>query len=371
MNNNNLVYNLRISVISPVHIGAGMEKCWTKNIDYFYDTKNREVNVIDLNDLLSGKSSDYASKIANAIAKQNLFSSNLFKLDSINAKHKYTIFPEPADIIRTHIRSGIGNLIIPGSSLKGAIRSALLGWLYSNDPEIKLISKNVEVELFGSVDDSVMRFIQISDSEFPDNCSKLYHSKIYSLSSNLKGTWKNARKGSESKFSPVGFVQTYECINEESVSASRIVIAKKTLELLTKKPKYTNKIVDLSENPLIKIFKTINSFTKTYLGKEIDYFKHHEGELSNNLIDELEYIQEKVTECKPNECILHLGSASGFHGITGDWQFTTHIINGIEPKINRGLIFSKPAAKTRRFFFEMDDEEPIFRAPGYIKLEVQ
>lgn len=383
----NLVEYIKIDVITPVHIGAGAEKKWIKDIDYFFD--QGKIKIFDIISLLKDKDDDYLSKVVEAISERKLFSdTTLISKNQIKPFIEYKYNREPDEIF-THIRNGLGKIYIPGSSLKGAIRSALLGYLYFKDQNIRKIGRNPKIDdvIFGNFKNSVMRFIQVTDAEFSNNSTSLFNTKIYSLgkSSNNKfeGQWKHDReneKGDRKKFSTNGFVNTYECLNIGAISASRIVITENIIKLLDSenKPKNTDEIIIRNNTkPVKEILKMINEQTKNYLEKEIKYFEYHEGDKSEIIIEELTNLLNETNKCKDNACILHLGSGSGFHGITGDWQFENHIIDHIRKimkngKIigNRGQINGKDAAKTRRLVFEKKENGYEFYPMGFVKLSL-
>lgn len=372
--NENIVKFIKIHVLTPVHIGAGTDKKWLKDIDFFYD--KGKVVFFDLAEILKGKNDDYIVKVANAVTERKLFKDNLVQKNEIQPIFVYSHNKEPDEIF-THIRTGIGNVFIPGSSLKGAITSALLGYLYKHDHEIRQIKRTekIDEEVFGGVENSVMRLIQIADAGFQCNDLGLFNSKIYSLNFNIKGQWKHQRSGSKPKFNAEGFVSTYECLKYGSKSYTRIAIVKNIIDKIhniedKKKPKNLNKILKVQNtDPVVELFKMINQQTRNYLDKEIKFFKKHGGDRSEHIIETLESLKEQANECQPHECILHLGSGSGFHGITGDWQFDSHIITGFG-RNGRGQINGRDAAKTRRLIFEEKDGDYVFYPMGFVKLSI-
>lgn len=373
----NLVNYLQIEVITPVHIGAGPDKKWINGLDYFYDKGT--IKFFDVAELLNGKNEDYIAKITNLITSGNLFKSGLINKNQIKPKIQYPHDIETGEIF-AHIRNGFGNIYIPGSSLKGAFRSALLGYLYQNDTTISRIGrvKDIDDKVFGDVRNSIMRFLQITDTEFNSKDANLFNTKIYSLNFNKKGQWK-IRNGSTPNFEDKNFVSTYECLNFKSKSVTRIAITEKIIKLFKDKPANTHKIIKTDiANPVIEILKMINEHTKNYLDKEIIFFERHQGDKSDIIIDYLKKLKYIADNCSEGECLLHLGSGSGFHGITGDWQFDSHIITNIreiknkkgEVVANRGQINNEDAAKTRRLIFEKQDNDCVFYPMGFVKLSI-
>ncbi|HOK98993.1 MAG TPA: type III-A CRISPR-associated RAMP protein Csm5 [Bacteroidales bacterium] len=380
----NLTYDLTLQVVTPVHIGAGTDKKWIKGFDYFRDNDGN-IKVYDINQLkaVDKETIDFiTSKILPTDKNSN-------PIREILSNRKINISPllsfkhtrEPQEIF-SHIRNGLYIPYIPGSSIKGAIRSAILGYLYQNNDEIKRLNlTKLDDEVFGDIENSIMRFLQVTDAYFKNEAIKLYDTKIYSLSSNYTGAWKHQRKGSRNRFDDKDFVSTYECIDIHQKSTFRINITEQIIKLLkNKKHRNTEKVIVPSNytDPLKEIFRMINEQTQSYLDKEINFFEKHKGDKYDIILNQyrsLKNIVDDFINNKNPKALLHLGSGSGFHGITGDWQFNTHIINGINNNKgrneNRGQINGKDAAKTRRLIFkETDDDEYVFTPFGFIVLSL-
>lgn len=375
--NENIVHYIKIKALTPVHVGAGPEKKWIKDLDFFYD--NGKIKVFDLSDVLKNKNGDFIVKVANAISGRKLFSSNLIQKKTIKPFFEFQHDGQPEEIF-VQSRTGMGDIIIPGSSLKGAITSAILGYLYKYDQETHSIGRDEKIDekIFGSIQNSVMRLIQFTDAQFAKNYTGLFNTKIYSMGYRLNGEWKHDlrnRNGDRSKFNENDFVNTYECIKTQSESYFRIVIVKNIIDqigkITEKKPQNIDKILKTNtSSPAIELFKMINQQTINYVKKEIEYFKQHEGDKSEQIIETLENLYSVASDCSESECVLHLGSGSGFHGVTGDWQFESHIITSLGDN-GRGQINATNAAKTRRLVFQKNAEgEYEFYPMGFVKLSV-
>ncbi|GIV42775.1 MAG: hypothetical protein KatS3mg034_2085 [Vicingaceae bacterium] len=379
MNYTNITYDLRIKTITPIHIGAGPEKKWIKGLDYCLNNEHIEffkLNHIDIDE-------NDIEKITSLFLSHNQNRNTIKEISKklkIKPAFKIKFNKEPNEIF-AHIRDGFNVPYIPGSSIKGALRSAILGYLCRKDEDINrnpFDSDDPDTIIFGTVENSIMRFLQVTDAHFTNEAMALYDTKIYSLDYNNQGAWKHNRKGSDENFNSTAFVSTYECININKQSKLRLNITAQIIKLLNdQKPIFTEKIIELSLNThttlLEKIFKMINEQTKLYLEKEIKFFAHHKGDKYDIILKQyysLKNIVEHFIENKNKQALLHLGSGSGFHGITGDWQFDTHIINGIERNSNRGLINEKPAAKTRKLIFRQDNDEFVFTPFGFIAISI-
>lgn len=130
-------YEVTIETISPLYIGSGMV---IKKKEYYFDRPNKEVYIFNLKKMLKGimdkglsrKYEDYMLNIRNQ-KDLNIFfrENNITKKDFINWVD-YTIDTNGVDLqrkdINTFYKESGNRLSIPGSSLKGAIRTALLAY---------------------------------------------------------------------------------------------------------------------------------------------------------------------------------------------------------------------------------------------------
>lgn len=323
----NSVSTLQLEVLSPLHIGTTNEKLWIQNIDYYYD--GAQVVVLDQYKMVKALSKAYTSRGDDGLkAYQNLLAGN--KNWDINrfledcditpttvAKNTYAVSNQPASEIRPLIRTGYNQPIIPGSSIKGALRSIFLHYLYN---EVKPIVDNIERELFGNIGNNLMKFIRPGDAVCEEvgivNC------ELFNLYQSY-GNWESDYKQ--------GFLISIEAFQKGASTTFRLGIADGLASILEKEgkrisrhltPKYLNRIVK-SGDPTTFLFKIINQYTRTHLEREIEFFKKY------NQAEDVEYIISNLESYKElaqgeNQCVLRLAYGSGFHGITGDWRFEDH-----------------------------------------------
>ncbi len=70
-------------------------------------------------------------------------------------------------------------------------------------------------------------------------------------------------------------------------------------------------------------------------------------------LDELlEEAYERVNVAAQKHPILRIGAGSGFHAMTGDWQFENHIETGVH---RGGRNDGKKKYKSRKFAFEFNE----------------
>ena len=195
-------YDVEIKVLSPLSIGAGTEKDWTKGSDFV--SKDGKIYKLNLGKIISRNidsnelSQYFAKRDADGIVR--ILGNNL---ENVSEK----VFSAPVDTdndIKSFVRNELsGKPVITGSSLKGAVRSVLFDYLRTTESR--------EREVFGNSKDGseFMRFIKFSDAEF-DN-TELVNTKIFNLhqdNGDWVGGWKhsgNPEGYTNSSFRPTGF----------------------------------------------------------------------------------------------------------------------------------------------------------------------
>lgn len=309
----NKKYRILIEVLTPLNIGAGAEKDLVKGIDYI--RKDGEIRKLSVERMVNAGidthrlASYYAEKNADSVCK--LIGS---KIDDVTEKQ----WTSPADTdndIKSFIKSQLTSVpIIPGSSLKGAIRSILFSYLRDYQKSTK--------DVFGKVKDGgdFMRFIKISDVEFDDTI--LVNTKIFNLrqeSGVWQGGWKHGGK-TDSRYSPTGFNTVYEVIEPSQKGTGFIMLSdiqfKNYVPAVGIDRKKQEKLFDINN-----LFRVINRHTMDYLEKELDFFNHYnQAEKSDKIIDSINSLID-IIPVDGSSCILKMSAGSGFHSITGDWQF--------------------------------------------------
>lgn len=388
MNNSiNHNYKIEAEVLSPLHIGAGSEKDWVKGLDFISDKgKLVKLNTRKMYEVFSND----IHKISNYFAKNKKADNELVKilgnkLDLVKEQEfDFNFDSKNSNDIKSFIKTGLNNKpYIPGSSLKGAIRSILVKHFLNGD---KPTYKKFEKDYFGSPSDGdeFMRFVKISDAHFEK--TNLINTKIFNLKSNkdndFYGTWK-----------PDYFNTVYEIIEQKRKShIFTILLSKSQLKnfnsnaFYNKELKKADKIFDernkrnkiksiktlqklvnekekiLSEN-LNLLFKIINQYTKEYIKREIDFFRKYSNNETQNIIDNLEGIKNLIPDDN-SACVLRMSAGSGFHSVTGDWQHNSHDINGVFKR--QGQLNDKKSAKSRKIAVSGENYLPM----GFVKLSI-
>lgn len=355
-------YTIEITTLTPISIGAGAEKDWVNGADFVID--NYKLYKLNLRKMIAAGVDPH--KLASSLEQRNenkiieLIAGNLEKVsDAIYECPLNNI----SNDVKTFVRNQLtGKPIVPGSSLKGAIRSVLLKYLMSTKDK-----KLNEETIFGSTKDGdeFMRFIKISDAEFIE--TKLLNSKIFNLYRDefvWEGGWKHSNSSTNSYFKPNGFNTLYEVANRGQKGYCDIMLSLDLFQqVVSKMPEsvinnnLTSKVLDIKQ-----LFAIINKHTSQHIKKEIAFFKKYSNNETPQIIDCLQELLKEMGD--DNSCVLKMSAGSGFHSITGDWQFDDYSINGVQGK--RGIIDGEKSAKSRKIIIDGGKFMPM----GFVKLRI-
>ena len=303
----------KLRIVTPVHIGGAQEKHLQRGIDYI-DTSDG-VYFLDEKKLITHFG---IGEYSNALVQGKL--GDLCK--SINlGEYSTKVIKNLSGEIGTDIKSNIKNTlsgkpIIPGSSLKGSLRSVFYN-IASNGRG----AARHEDEIFGRISEDIFRYMIVNDVEF--NGSFYINTKTFNLRNDrgqFAGGWKHELRGNtSSQFNSKGFTFPHEVINTEDIGDFSIVINRQALSLSARAEKvkhnqYTDKIFRGSE---ADIYTLIQNNTAKYLKAEIDFFTKYETDHSELIVGEL----NRLFELNKQAPLLRLGLGSGFHAMTGDTHY--------------------------------------------------
>ncbi len=373
----NKKYYLNIEVLTPLNIGVGAENDWVENVDFVINGKilykfNLRALMSDFGKVISDKVG--TKGMLSAIGINNLTNpkyAKLFKLP-LDVDGKVAMQPnnQNSNPIKAFIKNNLsGKPIIAGSSLKGAIRSVLFDYFQ--------VKRQGEDAVFGSAKkgDDFMRFVKVTDAEFEK--TSLVNTKIFNLSSENRRDWEGGwkHKGgkfseTDQKFKSTGFNTIYECIEPQQCGFAAIMLSPLAYNNYGKTNQH---IADNDKEPIVTknisfLFDIINKHTKNYLQKEKKFFQtYNEAEYA----DEIEESIDDLLRLIPSDgksCILKMSAGSGFHSITGDWQFNDYSINGLDTSrsVSRGLFNNRKSAKSRK----LADTDDGLKLMGFVKLSL-
>ena len=272
----------------------------------------------------------------------------------------------PSKAIRAQLHSGNGKAIIPGSSIKGAIRTAIFAdfindnqkmvaqkdslGTYDRSNRFRYGDEGLQKTIFGKdPNHDIMRLLQVGDAHFEKTtCYKTQvlnkHFEKWEIKTEIE--------------------QNVEAIAAETTSEIRINV-NETLFLAGDKARLFKKnAIDLE---LINLFRLINKHTGILLSEEIDFWRNdtNSPKALGTYIDDLEILLDRCDNPTADECVLRLGFGIGFRSITGDWQGAMNgddyrqLVKTVRPKHPDHILFPK----TTRF---AEGGAPL----GFIKLKI-
>lgn len=377
---------IKIETLTPVHIGSG--NLLQNNADFVIERKGKDsyIHIIDERKILEliGQEhiDDWLLNIENkeptsALVKRFAPNSKV----SDYSKQRITCYADNIkanDTLKEVIHNGLGLPYIPGSSLKGAIRTAVLSSLSGSveDKEDQIFKRNrggeiltnrngirqvyadiIERELFGNDPNSdIFRFIRIGDAYFDSD--SLIATKMVNL---------NIRKSDD--LYDDSKPQLVEAIGAEIHSFFDMHIASEYYNFVS------NRFQSLGTMPndiqsLETLFMLINEHTRHLVEDEIEYWKDVNITKSGgeDYIEEMQNILSAINACDIGKsCVLRVGHASGWRFITGGWaeklnNFESDIIPASRPNNNRYDEYDFP--KSRR----VDEDSYIL---GFVKLSIE
>lgn len=282
------------------------------------------------------------------------------------------------DTLKEHIHNGQGKPYIPGSSIKGAIRTAILASLAENviDAETKIDdsikdkktgkliklkanAKNVEKELFGSdPNNDVFRFLQVGDAYFGD----CYTGALRMVNINertSKSFWDVSKSQLIEALCPEDETEFEMNLNIEGYNKSR-----EGCSTIGRLPNIMSSYESL--------FEAINEHTIRLLDFELKYWEERsdrdDSDKVESYLEKIESIKNEAENCsKGKECVLRIGHGSGWNFITGGWardldNFKSLVVPVSRPKNQNYSEYDFP--KTRR----VDD---VCELLGFVKLSLQ
>ena len=351
----------KLEILTPVHVGSG--DAWQQSIDFHLH--DRALIVVDIEKLFEHLLSIPENNGQTALDKytQLLGQGNKgFKLENylrdidIDWENvALSKFDYPYDETTTEIRTlnrSMRQIYLPGSSIKGAISSVLINTIkrkrnmdigkYKNErSDYKFIEDTI-----GRFDRSISRFIRPVDV-FLDE-SELHNVQLFNLYQNFD--WE-----SDYKTHKLLTLETFKTGTQGDLQLSVDIDWLKLAEEHKQFAKNQQFVINRS-NPIQEIFYHINRYTYDHLKKEIAFFEHYnQAEASEEIIYTLKELQAQTLNNK-DACILRLGFGSGFHAITGDWMYGSHLTPINQPDQNRKRYKSRKLA----------DYQPM----GFVKLSL-
>lgn len=372
--NDNINILLEVEAASPIHVGTAAEQHWQNGLDFI--SQNGKTYVLNFEQLKNKVSVNNLTSYLLNNNKEALKAEIGEDLEAIS----YKVFD--ATIGDSEIRRFVFNAltaqpVLPGSSLKGAIRSILLTHFYKTTG-----GNYIENSLIGGFENSVMRFFQLSDTTFES--SIVANSKVFNLQTNNEGGWKNGGF-TNTHFDTTKFNTQYECLSPASKGYSTLSFKRTASKLLLKEGLVNDKIKMPPRNThsflqsfeVKTLFGIINQHTLTYLAKEIAFYEKYAFDTASNaVLEALISLKEQAERLDDSqECMLRMSAGSGFHSITGDWKYSEYsekigvwTDNDLKQKLCKFKDLGKQKYKSRKVAFYSTGSGIRYSPMGFVIL---
>jgi CRISPR-associated protein Csm5 len=326
-----------LTTLTPVHIGSG--QTLKKGFDFIQE--GNRIGFLDLDKVIRLIGSDSIPQLSAAIEKGEPLSDFLRKGRGFKNFGLEDIVHRIADAknIATHVTelkeqyfTSIKGVCIPGSSLKGAIKTAIWETL-TNEEFLKTLERKdfgfenrrknkwewndqaIEKKLFGkNANEKSTRFLRIGDCHFENVQTQVFEVGIYNA---YRSNW-DFKNGNNilAEVIPAGASSLFEIKFDD-------------LLLKTNKTKYPEDWVDTHTHFISgstsDFCGMINSYTKNLLNWEFEdlqtngFDKHVEGE---TMLNELERVYKFVSDAENslnNQAFIRIGGSNGWKFTTGGW----------------------------------------------------
>ncbi len=311
MNEEQDSYDLFITGLSPVYIGSG-DKYST--LDYI--EKENKIHILDFERILAQIPFEAIDDLTNDILEN--FQNNIWNGNVEDFLNKYNInwqnyVEKSYELIGSIGRNEINKFIkvgekiyIPGSSIKGAIRTAILFNILKNKSNKK---EKIERELINYFNDreitklvqseerpdgkrDLLRAVQISDSLMQKEITQIIKSTVYHL-----------------KDKELTIPVFNEILAKNFVSKGKIKINRKLIDSNALYSLYFN----LQKSDIIA---AINRFSIEIIEYELQAFQIQNDLNLTEIIHFYENLKTQLNSLGQNECIMRLGQGSSILGIT-------------------------------------------------------
>lgn len=332
--------NATLKVLTPVHVGSGRQLQGNAECLYFQGAK--KLAVVDEEKIFSIIGKEQIDTWVNYIENP----SSTF-LDYLHQRKpdirpediasrviplKGAMEPQPHHPLREQIRTGFGHPYIPGSSLKGALRTAIfattleqrnesIGERLLKNKHDKFKDQTLQQEVFGKdPNHDWLRLLQVGDFNFTDVnthaafCESLnyYGRDEYRMKDLIRVLIEYIPAGAEAK----GDIRIPD--NQQKACAKMRHFSKGW-----------SRDLHADNLNLPDLFRLVNEHNKSLLEREIERYDNADlPEQVDEMIPELEALLAQFATLGDNECMLRFGFGTGYKTMTGDWVSNPDLIDG-------------------------------------------
>ncbi|RKX92101.1 MAG: type III-A CRISPR-associated RAMP protein Csm5 [Spirochaetes bacterium] len=389
---NKIKIPLKVTLLTPLHIGSGRELIVGQDVLI----RNGEAVVLSFDEILKNyyHNMSFIGRISNVIANRGSLSEIMSERDILKfVKYKVSVKKKNftrARKIKEFIKDAHLNPYIPGTSIKGGIRTLIFQKYVRDNPKVfkgfkdeisKFVKtrnknsekdiKNFEKEVFGK-DAKIdpLKSFSVSDAYLEIKDLKVYTSKIFDISNDGERCGWRKSKGRESELTGISEATPIfvEAIKDGSTSHTEIYIDSFYLN----KVGFDKWFVNLLSNPYKNLSEISVEYAKREIDREVDFLNKFVKECKDlkAVIGVLKKLKSKI-EKDPEAIYLRIAWGIGWRGMTGDYMDDGTIRALLNSKIiKQGRSKATIFPKTRRFVVLLIDgkEYPCFPF-GWIKLK--
>jgi len=350
------IHHFRLETISPVHVGSG--EVYEPDLDY--TLSNGSITIINralLFQNMEELAPDKIDRFAQAIENRKLFK----ELSSHEIVRKSLRYENPFDSkgnfpknIRQQIRDAAGRPLIPGSSLKGAMRTAIVlallrmagGKRLHQEAVTAILKKGGKIKseladnalMNGLLGDdpknNLMRALTVTDIAFGANSIVPLVAKTTRLTHGGK------------KFADKPFCMGIESLASGSISYGRLSIDRHLMENDEREGCFGFR----SSMSLRNLMHALRSRTSSLIDDELEFLNDKSGDNLEHLRSSYESLLRLHDSLGENEVIMNLGWGIGWRGMTGSVLSQDDLnLNNLRAKLNLAVKYSEfPFPKSRR-----------------------
>jgi CRISPR-associated protein Csm5 len=337
---------ITIKTLTPIHVGSGNE--YQANFEFLYFQDEKKVAFVDAEKVLDIIGEENIAQWVACIDKNQSLLGLLqqrkkdLRADLVGKRVMSANQAPTKPSIREQIHGGNGKAMLPGSSLKGSLRTVVFSEKLLDNKALAKQSNNLKdfkrkfsdsylnKQLLGNDPNSdIFRLLQVGDVMFEK--TEIFQTDVINK---YNRDWKI--KGEITQF--------IEAI-PKGQSATMELRFNETLH------KMAGRLFNQNANTLKvnELFLLINAHSQRLLEDEIEYWTNTENspDALGDYIENLDDLLTKVNSCAANECVLRLGWGTGFRNMTGDWHGAMtdddyyDMVKQVRPKHPEDLVFPK------------------------------
>jgi len=381
MNNHTIrtVYQCNLHILTPVHVGSG-EKL-IENFDFF--GKANKIYVINSSKMFAAVEKLGADKIVEftqAVEGENIVAwlqKQGIHLDGI-AAYSFTLAGHRTlREIHAHIRDAFGNPLIPGSSLKGALRTAIIRKLVRTANNSRLLNSELSAikkrdkgprpqeadkyflkNLLG--DDpktNLLRTLTVGDFTFSSQNMNIHEAYVYRMDSPFGLNMTRKKNRSSRLMAPI----VVEKLSESSDSRG-IISFDEFLPDKDSEEKCFNFKDRLSKDWLLEACRSLTQHT---IETELQFLKGKASKPVDGLREFYDRLSGQIEKLSENEVIIQMAWGSGWRGMTGQLLESDDLSDDLRKKLRLADGYlSFPFPKSRRLTLVNGTDSSM----GWIKL---